>query len=377
MKPLPVSQRLSPRPLSPLALLLVPLLACGSNTGEQSGAPVINSFTASPTTISLGNSATLSWDVSNATALSINNGPGIVTGKTSVSVTPTQTTQYTLSATGPGGSSSAKVTVIVTAAQPKAVINLFTANPPSISAGNSSTLSWNVTNATALSIDNGVGTITGTTGTINVTPSATTTYTLSATGLGGNDSATATVTVNAVAGLRLEYQDPANTSAKKVILTKNTTLSTASKLYVDVKIGASAQSAFGLAMNLPLDHTKATVATTGAITLPAGVPPLNPGSGTGATLGWAVGTSGPLTDIFTMGLARKKSSASDSDVNLPASATLCTIEFDVVAAPDPANGDLFNGASLPATAKLSLLKRDGSEAASQADFAVGRLYITH
>jgi hypothetical protein len=45
-------------------------------------APVISSFTASPSSVSSGQSATLSWTVSGATSLSISPAPGTVTGAT-------------------------------------------------------------------------------------------------------------------------------------------------------------------------------------------------------------------------------------------------------------------------------------------------------
>jgi chitodextrinase len=56
--------------------------------------PVISSFSASPSTITSGQSATLSWVVTGATSLSMS-GIGTVTG-TSISVSPTLTTTYTL-----------------------------------------------------------------------------------------------------------------------------------------------------------------------------------------------------------------------------------------------------------------------------------------
>jgi len=73
------------------------------------------------------------------------------------------------------------------------VINSFTANPAVIEPGAASTLSWNVTGATSLSIAPGVGTVTGTS--IQVNPTATTKYTLTATNSGGNASAEVWVTV--------------------------------------------------------------------------------------------------------------------------------------------------------------------------------------
>ena len=70
------------------------------------------------------------------------------------------------------------------------------ASPGSINKGDSSTLSWNSTDATQLSIAPGVGAVTAQ-GSTKVSPSDTTTYTVTATGPGGSSSATATVTVNA------------------------------------------------------------------------------------------------------------------------------------------------------------------------------------
>ena len=70
------------------------------------------------------------------------------------------------------------------------------ASPASVNKGESSTLSWNSTDATKLSIAPEVGDVTAQ-GSTKVTPSDSTTYTIAASGPGGSASATATVTVNA------------------------------------------------------------------------------------------------------------------------------------------------------------------------------------
>jgi peptidoglycan-associated lipoprotein len=70
------------------------------------------------------------------------------------------------------------------------------ASPSSINKGESSTLSWNSTDATQLSIAPEVGAVTAQ-GSTKVSPSDSTTYTVTATGPGGSASATATVSVNA------------------------------------------------------------------------------------------------------------------------------------------------------------------------------------
>ncbi|MDP2877520.1 MAG: PKD domain-containing protein, partial [Holophaga sp.] len=72
--------------------------------------PVISSFTASPNLIQAGQSAELTWVVGRATALSIDQGVGTVTG-TSTTVRPATSTTYTLTATGGGGTVTAQVRV--------------------------------------------------------------------------------------------------------------------------------------------------------------------------------------------------------------------------------------------------------------------------
>jgi len=78
----------------------------------QGNAPQIASFTASPNSISAGGSVTLNWSVSGASYLIISPDVAAVRG-TSVSLNPSQTTTYTLCATGPFGRSQATATVTV------------------------------------------------------------------------------------------------------------------------------------------------------------------------------------------------------------------------------------------------------------------------
>jgi peptidoglycan hydrolase-like protein with peptidoglycan-binding domain len=76
--------------------------------------PSIASFLAAPTTITVGQSAVLSWTVNNASSTSISgiSGVGTVSG-TSITVTPTVTTTYTLSVVNPQGTTTANATVTV------------------------------------------------------------------------------------------------------------------------------------------------------------------------------------------------------------------------------------------------------------------------
>ncbi len=159
--------------------------------------PSISSFIATPSTLTAGQSSTLSWSVSGATSLGINNGVGAVTGTSKV-VTPSATTTYTLTATNGVGSVTSMVTVMVSPAPQPPSISTFLATPATLTAGQSSTLSWTVSGATSLSIDNGVGAVTGISKV--VTPSATTTYTLTATNAVNSVTATAMVTVIPLSG---------------------------------------------------------------------------------------------------------------------------------------------------------------------------------
>jgi DNA-binding beta-propeller fold protein YncE len=155
--------------------------------------PTIASFTASAATITVGDSAKLSWVISNAATVSISNGVGTVSGSSAV-VTPAATTTYTLTATNLDGvTANASVTVTVVAMP---VIQSFSGsqtilNPYTTGADNG-TLSWTVTGAVKLFIDNGVGTVTG--NSVNVSPWATTTYTLTASNVAGT-TATASATI--------------------------------------------------------------------------------------------------------------------------------------------------------------------------------------
>ena len=78
---------------------------------------------------------------------------------------------------------------------PSAPTASLSANPNTIDKGQSTTLTWQTTNATDVSID-GIGPV-ETSGSKSVTPADSTTYRLSAKGTGGTQDATARVTVNA------------------------------------------------------------------------------------------------------------------------------------------------------------------------------------
>ena len=156
------------------------------------------SIEAASTTITQGESTTLSWSTKNVTRASINPGIGVtVTPNTagSTSVSPATKTTYTLTAIN-----SADVTlepsVTINVTPKRCVVGSFSATPSTITAGGKSSLSWTTNDATSASIDQGVGSVTPVSGgSVSVSPTATTTYTLTASGSGGNCSDSVTVTV--------------------------------------------------------------------------------------------------------------------------------------------------------------------------------------
>jgi len=169
----------------------------GTYTFSVGGGVQVTSFTASPTTITAGQSTTLSWSSTGATSATIDNGVGAVATSGSRAVSPAQSTTYTLTVTGAGGAATRAVTVTVNPAAP--TISSFTASPTTITKGQSTTLSWASTGGTSATIDNGVGAV-ATSGTRTVSPAQTTTYTLVVTGIGGSTNRNVTVTVSSGGG---------------------------------------------------------------------------------------------------------------------------------------------------------------------------------
>jgi carbon monoxide dehydrogenase subunit G len=155
-------------------------------------------FSASPSTIALGAQTTLSWSTSNSTTVSISPAVGTVSANGSTTVSPTTNTSYTISATGADGKTvTAVATVTVTGAAIPQIV-AFTATPQTVSSGQSTQICWQVTGATSISIAPSVGTNLAANACSTVTPSATTTYTLTATNAVGQVQGNLTVNVGSV-----------------------------------------------------------------------------------------------------------------------------------------------------------------------------------
>ncbi len=89
-------------------------LSSGTGGGGAAPLPQIVSFSAQPATITPGQNTTLTWSVSGAATLSIDNGVGDVTGTSSRTVSPAATATYVLTARNTTGAVTASAVVTVT-----------------------------------------------------------------------------------------------------------------------------------------------------------------------------------------------------------------------------------------------------------------------
>jgi hypothetical protein len=158
--------------------------------------PVIGSFSAASAEIAKGESTTLSWNISDATSVSINQGIGEVDLSGSKSVSPGNTTTYTITAVNSTGSNTRSITVTVVTATDKPVINSFTVDRTSIISGEYAILEWDISGATSASLNNNIGDV-DSTGSKSVFPTTTTKYTITATNSAGSVTKSITITVTA------------------------------------------------------------------------------------------------------------------------------------------------------------------------------------
>jgi len=138
----------------------------------------------------------LTWNVSGVMSAYIDPGIGNVGPTGSQSVSPTSTTNYTITVSNPYGIRTAQTQVVVLnpIATSLPVVTQFYASPTSIDPGGGySTVYWNVTGATSVTISN-VGTV-GPMGKQDVYPIMTTNYTLTATNSYGATTASTQVIV--------------------------------------------------------------------------------------------------------------------------------------------------------------------------------------
>lgn len=166
-------------------------------------APVIINIDVNPAVINSGASSALIWSVSGANTVLIDQGIGSVPPSGSQLVSPTETTTYTLTASGPAGTVSKSVVLSVNAP----IVAEFNVDPNTIAVGSLATLHWDVTGATSVSIDQGIGNVSPV-GSKVVYPYNTTTYTLTASSSCCSVSKAALLTVGNYYPYQLPYGYP-------------------------------------------------------------------------------------------------------------------------------------------------------------------------
>lgn len=163
--------------------------------------PQITEFASDRSTVHQGDTVMLHWSVANADTITLN--PLGVTHPASLykaqQATPVApSTTYILSVQGPGGVVEKSVVInVVPPNESTAQIRSFKARPDTIIVGDKATLTWDITNAATVEIDNNVGIQKPKSGRAVVTPQETTTYTLRVLDDKGNlKTAKVTVVVN-------------------------------------------------------------------------------------------------------------------------------------------------------------------------------------
>lgn len=186
---------------------------------STAGRPSINSLVANPPGIAAGESTNLSWDVGPFTRLTVEPGVGDVSGATAngqgqVDVNPDTTTSYELVLENNGATIRSSITVVVDEAP---IVQAFVGAPGIIVPGGSATLEWAVAGADSVTIEPNVGEV-EVQGSMSVSPSETTTYSLIATNSNGTSQAEATIVVDAIqAALALSFDAAAPKQASGAI----------------------------------------------------------------------------------------------------------------------------------------------------------------
>jgi hypothetical protein len=169
----------------------------GKTTGSLFNLPFVQQFYAQPANIMSEWPALLYWDVVNATEVLIEPNIGPVAPRGKRELKAIFTTYYKLKAYNAAGMILATTALTVSGAPPNkdtAVVKTFSASPYVINKGETAVLNWSTQRASAVTLDQGLGTVAAE-GSTRVSPSETTTYLLTATSPDGAQFQTATVNV--------------------------------------------------------------------------------------------------------------------------------------------------------------------------------------
>lgn len=173
--------------------------------------PVISRFVAQPSVVLEGDPSFLFWETSNGTEVRIEDEAGglVHVGADAIgssTVTPSQSTTYVLTLTGPGGVDTATTSVIVRGAPP--VIEAFEAEPDRIFEGDPTVLSWRTRGAELVRVLDDDGNVLVDTSSASASfiarPLVNTTYELIVRSATGEDRATVDVEVLVLEAPKIE-----------------------------------------------------------------------------------------------------------------------------------------------------------------------------
>ncbi len=140
---------------------------------------------ASPTSVTTGNSSTLSWTTTNATSFTINNGIGtttpVVSGSTTTPAITTNTTFTGTAVSSSGQSVTCSAAVSTQGGSGGGPSCSLAVSPTSYTTGGSSVLSWGGNEILNVDIDNGIATATSSPGSITISPTTIGTHTYTGT----------------------------------------------------------------------------------------------------------------------------------------------------------------------------------------------------
>jgi hypothetical protein len=176
--------------------------------------------TVSPGTVTVGQSATVTWTSTNATSCvadSAWSGTQATNGTLSVSPTTAGGYAYSLTCTGAGGAANGAAALVVTAAPtPAATAPTVTVmvSPSTLTVGQSATVTWSSTNATSCVADSAWSGAQALSGTLSVSPgtAGAYAYSLNCTGAGGTANGAAALSVVAASATTTA---PATSSSSK------------------------------------------------------------------------------------------------------------------------------------------------------------------
>jgi hypothetical protein len=311
----------------------------------------IASFAAFPDEVEAGGTVELRWKLAIPATSSSVNGTAVAPGQTTLRAKPQGATNYALTVQSALGSSTASILVRVGA---RPVVTSFSADAPSVQRGSSTVLRWTASFARTFTVTDGATTFAvGSLHSLRVRPLHDTTYTLTATNVLGNSTATAAVTVSGALSTSLAYTDPpAGSEALRLVADP---ASTSTQAVLKLVATSALPSLSAVALNLPLDGAVAgsrdgsARVSLHALT-PSGPPDLvvgklDPVTGSPTpAVALALPDTGPLAGILALGIAQKPISfGGPPDAALAPGDAIATFKLDLV--PEGGVGLVFDGSS--------------------------------